>query len=59
MQGDDYFKMIKYAKDKKIWIRTVTNSSLLHLKDNYKKLIDTKIDEVQISFDGATKNVFE
>jgi len=59
MQGDDYFKMIKYAKDKKIWVRTVTNSSLLHLKDNYKKLIDTKIDEVQISFDGATKNVFE
>ncbi len=59
MQGDDYFKMIKYAKDKKIWVRTVTNASLLHLKDNYKKLIDTKVDEIQISIDGATKNVFE
>jgi len=59
MQGDDYFKMINYAKDKKIWVRSVTNASLLHIKDNYKKLIDTNIDEVQISFDGATKNVFE
>ncbi len=59
MQGNDYFKMIKYAKDKNIWVRTVTNASLLHIKDNYKKLIDTNVDEVQISFDGATKNVFE
>jgi len=28
MQGDDYFKMINYAKDKKIWVRSVTNASL-------------------------------
>jgi pyrroloquinoline quinone biosynthesis protein E len=59
MQGEDYFRMIEYAKSKIIWVRMVTNGSLLHLKDNYKKLIDTNTDEIQISIDGATKKVFE
>ncbi len=35
MQGDDLFEMIKYARARNIWVRTVTNASLLHLKDNY------------------------
>jgi radical SAM protein with 4Fe4S-binding SPASM domain len=56
---DEFFKMIRYARSKNIWVRTTTNASLLHFKDNYKHLIDSGINEVQISFDGATKETFE
>lgn len=56
---DDFFEMIRYARSRHIWVRTTTNGSLLHLKDNYKKLIDSGVSEVQISFDGATKETFE
>ncbi len=56
---DKFFEMIAYARKRNIWVRTTTNASLLHLHDNYKKLIDAGINEVQISFDGATKETFE
>lgn len=56
---ETYFEMIRYARSKHIWVRTTTNASLLHFKDNYKTLIDTGVNEVQISFDGATKETFE
>lgn len=59
MQGDPYFEMIKYARSKHIWVRSTTNASLLHLKDRYKKMIDSGVNEIQISIDGATKEVFE
>ena len=59
MQGDPVFEMIRYARGKNIWVRTATNGSLLHLKDNYRKLIDSGVNEVQISVDGASKDVFE
>jgi pyrroloquinoline quinone biosynthesis protein E len=59
MQGDDYFEMIRYARARNIWVRTTTNASLLHLKDNYRKLVDSGVNEIQISIDGATKGVFE
>lgn len=57
--GETYFAMIRYARSKRIWVRTTTNASLLHLNDNYKKLIDSGINDVQISIDGATKATFE
>lgn len=57
--GETYFDMIKYARKKHIWVRTVTNASMLHLRDNYKKLIDSGANEIQISIDGATKETFE
>jgi MoaA/NifB/PqqE/SkfB family radical SAM enzyme len=59
MQGDEFFEMIRYARDKAIWVRTTTNASLLHLRDNYKKLIDSGVNEVQISIDGADAETFE
>lgn len=59
MQGDDYFAMIRYARAKNIWVRTVSNGSILHLNANYKKLIDSGVNEVQISIDGATAETFE
>lgn len=59
MQGDDYYEMIRYARARNIWVRTTTNASLLHLKSNYKKLVDTGVNEIQISIDGADKQTFE
>ena len=59
MQGDDYFEMIKYAREKHIWVRMTTNASLLHLRDNYKKLIDSGVNEIDISIDGADRKTFE
>ena len=57
--GEDYFRMIRYAREQHIWVRTVTNASRLHLRDTYKKLVDAGPNEVQISIDGATKETFE
>lgn len=59
MQGDEYFEMIKYARERHIWVRMTTNASLLHIKDNYKKLIDSGVNEIDISIDGANKETFE
>lgn len=56
---DTFFEMIRYARSRHIWVRSTNNGSLLHFKDNYKKLIDSGINEVQISIDGATKESFE
>lgn len=55
----DFFKMVDYAVANHIWVRTVTNASLLHINDNYKKMIDSKVGEIQISVDGAKKETFE
>ncbi|AXH16145.1 hypothetical protein CRU99_10350 [Malaciobacter mytili] len=54
----DFFEMVKYAVSKKIWVRTTINGSLLH-NENFKRLIDSGINDIQISFDGATKEIFE
>jgi len=59
LQRDPYFEMIKYARARHIWVRTTTNASLLHLNQNAKKLIDSDVNEIQISVDGATKETFE
>ena len=31
---DKYFKMIRYARERHIWVRTVTNASILHKTEN-------------------------
>ena len=59
MQGDEYFEMIRYARSKRIWVRMTTNASLLHLRDNYKKLIEADVNEIDISIDGADQKTFE
>jgi MoaA/NifB/PqqE/SkfB family radical SAM enzyme len=59
MQGDDYFEMIRHARARNIWVRTTTNASLLHLKNNYRKLVDSGVNEIQISIDGADQETFE
>lgn len=59
LQGDTFYDMIKYARSQHIWVRTTTNASLLHLKDNAAKLIDSGVNEVQISVDGASAETFQ
>ena len=59
MAGDTFFQMIEYARSRHIWVRGTVNGSLLHIKDNYRKLIDSDICEVHVSIDGATKETFE
>lgn len=59
LQRDPFFDMIRYARARHIWVRTVTNASLLHLRDNHRKLVDADPNEIQVSIDGATREVFE
>lgn len=59
LQGGEFFRMIRYARSRRIWVRTTTNASLLHLNDNYRKLIDAGVNDVQVSFDGADKATYE
>lgn len=59
MNAIPFFEMIKYAREKHIWVRVTVNASLLHLNNNYMSLVDSGVNEIQISIDGATKEVFE
>jgi len=59
LQRDAFFEMIRDARKRHIWVRTTTNASLLHFRDNYKRLIHSDVNELQISIDGATREVFE
>ncbi len=59
LAGKNFFKMIRYARDKHLWVRSTTNASLLHINDNYKHLIDSDICELQISIDGTTPQTYE
>lgn len=54
-----FFEMIRYARSKHIWVRTVTNASLLHIDENYRRVIDSDVNELQISIDGADEQTFE
>lgn len=56
---EDFIKMVEYASSKSIWVRSTTNATLLHKKENYKKIIDANIGELQISVDGVTKETYE
>ena len=55
----DFFKMLEYAKSKHLWVRTTTNGSLLEMNDNYRKLVDTGVHDINISLDGADKEIYE
>ena len=59
MAGDALFEMIAYARRRHIWVRTTTNASLLHLRDNYRKIVDSGVNELQVSIDGADAETFQ
>lgn len=54
-----YTDMVRFLAERDLWVRTNINGSLLHVHDNYRRLIDAGIGEIQTSVDGATKEVFE
>jgi len=55
----DFIDMVAYAVSKDIWTRSTTNATVLHVDENYKKIIDAGIGELQISIDGTTKKSYE
>ena len=54
----DLFKIIKYAKNKKAMVKLDTNGTFLN-KENIKKILDTKIDIISTSIDGADRKSYE
>ncbi|MBS3075832.1 SPASM domain-containing protein [Candidatus Pacearchaeota archaeon] len=53
----EIFDMISYAEQKKIFVNLSTNSNFLD-KDTSKKLIDSGLDELIISLDGASEETY-
>ncbi|MBF0619631.1 MAG: SPASM domain-containing protein [Candidatus Omnitrophica bacterium] len=54
------FDRIKYCKKKGLsFLKMSTNGSLLNVKDNYCRLVDSGLDHLIISFDGITANTYE
>jgi radical SAM protein with 4Fe4S-binding SPASM domain len=54
----DFFQMIEYAKKKKIYVRFFDNATLLTEK-RIQKLLDSGLDEIYLSIDGATAHTYE
>lgn len=53
----DIFKMISYAKEKKI--HTIMNTNGYYIsRDSSKRLIESGLDEIKISIDGASKETY-
>lgn len=59
LAADSFFKMIRLARARDLWVRTTTNASLLHIKENYKELVDSDVCETQVSIDGASAETYE
>lgn len=57
--GKDFTEMVHYVSSKDIWTRSSTNASFLHKNENYKRVVDAGIGELQISIDGTTKDAYE
>lgn len=54
-----FFERIKYAKSKGI-SRVTTNTNAGYLNDdNVKKILESRLDEIYISFDAATEEVYK
>ena len=54
----DIFKIIKYAKKYKIFVNTSTNAFFL-TKKIAKKIVDSELDELIISLDGASERTYK
>lgn len=54
----DFLDMIKYASSKNIYTATSTNAHYLN-DDNAKRTIESGLDRLIISIDGATQDVYE
>lgn len=56
--NQDIFKMISYAKQKKIFVNISTNSHLLN-KEISKGLVESGLDELIVSIDGASEETYK
>ncbi|MBI3021753.1 MAG: radical SAM protein [Candidatus Omnitrophica bacterium] len=59
LMGKCYVDMIRFARARHLWVRSVTNGSLLHLANNYQQVIDADVCEFHVSIDGATQQTYE
>ena len=59
LNSEVFFDMVKAAKSDNLWVRTTTNASLLHVNSNIDKLLESGINEIQISLDAASEDVFK
>ena len=53
----EFYKMVEYAKKFKIFVNTSTNSFFL-TKENAKKIVDSGLDELIVSLDGASEKTY-
>lgn len=53
----DFFKIVKYAKKYKVFVNTSTNASFLN-KKIAKEIVDSGLDELIISLDGASEETY-
>jgi radical SAM protein with 4Fe4S-binding SPASM domain len=54
----EFFQMVEYAKQKKIYVRFFDNVTLL-TEERIQQLFDSGLDEIYLSIDGATKHTYE
>jgi len=60
LMDNTIFDKLSYCKKMGLsYIKLSTNGSLLFKNDNYKKLIDTNLDSLIISFDAITRDKYE
>ena len=55
----DIYRMIEYAKRKRIFSRISTNALTLDSKEKIRKLIHSGLDYIVVSFDGTSKETYE
>ncbi len=49
----DFFRMTKFARDRGIKVSTITNGSLLGVRDNVPKLLELGLEKISISIESA------
>ena len=54
----DVYKMINYAKNKRIFVRISTNGHFFNKEEDRKKLVKSQIDNLIVSLDGASQETF-
>lgn len=55
---DLLFERVRYAKDNNMRVRFVSNGTLL-TEDKIAQILDTGVDSITFSFDGATRETYE
>ncbi len=54
----DIYKMIKYAREKNIFVRISTNGHFFEREENVQELLDSNLDYLIVSLDGASQETF-